>query len=527
MGSYRTVYFFLVIGLVTLIIALVNYVNLATARAVNRSREVGVRKVAGARQSQLILQFLSESALTNLTAALLALAFSTMLVPVVNDVAGTRLTAALWLNPGFWLAFSLIILAGTLLAGLYPAFVLSSFKPGSVLKGRTAYVASHLWMRRTLVVVQFAASIVLLTGTATVYSQLDYMRNMDLGLDLDKVITIRAPRVLAENIDRASVLQTFLQQIRNIPGIQQAAMSSTVPGSGFNWNGAAIRKATDDPSSSIRGVATYIDSAFASLYGLRLVAGQDFSDVTTTDAENTPWRVIVNETTVKSLGYSSPLEAINQDLDIGGNPASIIGVYKDFKWSSAHQPQQSIVFGRTTRGNYISLRATTADIPGVTQKVQAVYNALFPGNVFNYTFADESFDQQYKSDQRFAKLFSMAAAMTIFIACLGLFGLVAFTAQQRTKEIGMRKVLGATVPNIVGLLSKDFLKLVLIGFILAVPVTWYIMNQWLENFAYRTSINVWIFILSGVLAMLIALVTVSWQSFRSATANPVQSLRND
>jgi putative ABC transport system permease protein len=527
MGSYRTVYFFLVIGFITLIIALVNYVNLATARAVNRSREVGVRKVVGARQAQLILQFLSESALTNLTAAVLALAFSFMLVPVVNEVAETQLTAALWLNPGFWLAFSLTILAGTLLAGVYPAFVLSSFKPASALKGRTAYVASHLWLRRTLVVIQFGASIVLLTGTATVYRQLDYMQHMDLGLDLQKVLTVRAPRVLSENIDLATALQTFLQQVRNIPGIQQAALSSSVPGSGFSWNGAAIRKATDDPSMSIRGVATYIDSSFASLYGLRLVAGQEFSDITTSDAEDAPWTVLINETAVKSLGYSSALEAVGQNIDIGGNPADIIGVYKDFNWASAHEPQQSIVFGPSTTGQHISLRVATPDIPGLTQKVQEVYNTLFPGNVFSYAFADESFGQQYRNDQRFAKLFSMAAGMTIFIACLGLFGLVAFTAQQRTKEIGMRKVLGATVPNIVGLLSKDFLKLVLIGFILAVPITWYIMNQWLENFAYRTNINVWVFILSGVAAMLIAIVTVSWQSFRAATANPVQSLRSD
>ncbi len=527
MGSHRTVYFFLVIGLITLIIALVNYVNLATARAVNRSREVGVRKVAGARQSQLIFQFLSESALTNLTAALLALVFSTMLVPVVNDVAGTRLTSALWLNPGFWLAFSLTILAGTLLAGLYPAFVLSSFKPASALKGRTAYVASHLWLRRTLVVIQFGASIVLLTGTATVYSQLDFMRHMDLGLDLQKVITVRAPRVLPENIDEAAIMQTFLEQVRNIPGIQNAALSSTIPGSGFNWNGAAIRKAADDPSNAIRGVATYIDSSFALLYGLKLVAGKEFSDITISDAEGTPWTVIINETAVKSLGYSSASEAVGEDLDIGGNAANIIGVYKDFQWSSAHQAQKSIVFGPTTTGRFVSFRVATPDLSGITQEIQEIYNTLFPGNVFGYAFADESFDQQYKNDQRFAKLFSMAAGMTIFIACLGLFGLVAFTAQQRTKEIGMRKVLGATVSNIVSLLSKDFLKLVLFGFILAIPVTWYVMNQWLENFAYRTSISAWVYIISGVAAMLVAILTVSWQSFKAATANPVQSLRNE
>jgi putative ABC transport system permease protein len=526
-GSYRTVYFFLVIGLVTLVIALVNYVNLATARAVNRSREVGVRKVAGAKRVQLIMQFLSESALTNFTAAILAFVFAAMLIPVVNDLAETKLTVELWLNPGFWMAFSLTLIAGTLLAGLYPAFVLSSFKPATVLKGRTAYFASHLWLRRSLVVIQFAASIILLAGTAVVYNQLDYMRNLDLGLNLQKVLTVRNPRVLAEEAERPSMMQTFLQEMRNIPGVEQAALSSTVPGGGFNWNGASIRKATDDPSSAIEGVATYIDSAFSSLYGLKLIAGQDFSDITLSTDNNAPWTVILNETATKKLGYKSPAEAIDQALDIGGTAARIVGVYKDFNWSSAHQAQQSIVFGRVRSGQYVSLKLGTPDLPAVIKKIQTAYETLFPGNVFTYSFADQSFDQQYRNDQRFARLFTIAAAMTIFIACLGLFGLVAFTAQQRTKEIGMRKVLGATVPNIVGLLSKDFLKLVLIGFILAVPATWFIMNQWLENFAYRTTIGVGIFVIAGVVSMLIALLTVSWQSFKAAAANPVNSLRSE
>jgi putative ABC transport system permease protein len=257
------------------------------------------------------------------------------------------------------------------------------------------------------------------------------------------------------------------------------------------------------------------------------VAGQEFADITFSTEENAPWNVILNETAVKSLGFSSPAEAVDQPLDIGGRQARVIGVYKDFNWSSAHEARQSIAFGPVRSGGYISFRITTTDLTEAIKKVQARYTEIFPGNVFNYAFADQTFDQQYKDDQRFAKLFSIAAAMAIFIACLGLFGLVAFTAQQRTKEIGMRKVLGASVSSIVGLLSKDFLKLVLIGFIVAVPATWYIMNQWLENFAYRTTIGYGIFLLSGVVSMLIALLTVSWQSFKSAAANPVNSLRSE
>lgn len=526
-GSYRTVYFFLVIGLITLVIALVNYVNLATARAVNRSREVGVRKVVGARRGQLVIQFLCESALTNVAAAVIALILVSALIPTVNDLAETQLTVSLWMNPGFWIAFVATVGAGTLLAGLYPAFVLSSFRPAAALKGKAGSVVAHIWLRRGLVAIQFAASIVLVAGTVIVYNQLSYMRHMDLGLDLEKVLTVSAPRILPENADRAVAMSSFLNELKQVPGVLQAAASSSVPGRGFNWNGAAIRKSTDDPANAIRGVATYIDSSFAALYGLRLVAGQEFADITTSEAEDAPWMVIINETAAKSLGFPTPDDAVHQTLDIGGYEARVAGVYKDFNWSSAHHEQQSIVFGQTRTGQHISLRLATGDIPGLVRNVEGIYNTLFPGNVFSYSFADEAFDQQYRNEQRFASLFSISAGMAIFIACLGLLGLVAFTAQQRTKEIGMRKVLGATVTNIVALLSKDFLKLVVIGFVLAVPVTLYTMNQWLENFAYRIDINVGIFLLSGLVALLIAMATISWQSISAALANPVDSLRNE
>ena len=526
-GSYQTVYFFLVIGFITLIIALVNYINLATARAVNRSREVGVRKAVGARHRQLVVQFLSESGLTNMAAAVLALLAAALLMPAVNEMTETQLSIDQWMNPGFWIAFAITIFFSTVLAGLYPAFVLSSFKPATVLKGRTSYIGSHLWLRRSLVVVQFVASIVLVAGTATVLNQLNFMRDMNLGLTLEKVVTIQSPRVLPENTNRGQVTETFIQQIHNIPGVAEAARSTSVPGSGFNWNGASIRKSTDDLTQAIRGVATYVDSAFANVYGLTPVAGKEFKDITWSNDPEAPWMVMVNETTVKSLGYKTAVEAIDQPVFIGDYRAQIIGVYKDFNWSSAHEARQNIVFGYTSSGRYISVKLSSAEATEIISKIKTLYEAQFPGNIFQYAFADESFDQQYKNDQRFAKLFSVASGMATFIACLGLLGLVAFTAQQRTKEIGMRKVLGATAVNIVVLLSKDFLKLIAIGFILALPITWYTMNRWLDNFAYREEVSLWVLALAGGLAMLIALVTISWQSLKAALMNPVKSLRSE
>lgn len=527
-GNYKTLYFFLIIGLVTLIIALVNYINLATARALNRSREVGVRKAIGARRNQLVTQFLYESAFTNISAMIIALILTFILLPFVNDIAETHLSVRQWLDPMFLISLAGTLLAGTLLAGLYPAFVLSSFKPAAVLKGKASPVSGHFLLRKGLVIIQFTACVVLIAGTVVVFNQLTYMRNLKLGLNLDHVISVRAPRVLPENASRAGLMATFKQEVKQLAGVDRAAVSSSLPGQGFNWNGAQLRKSSDDPSAAIRGVATYIDSAFAPLYGLELIAGRSFNQVAAReDSAGAAWKIILNQTATKELGYQTPADAVDELVHVGDYPARIIGVYKDFKWSSAHEAQQPIIFGRTSAGNHVSIRLSTTDLSSVISQVSDIYTKLFPGNLFQYSFVDETFDLQYKNDQRFARLFSIFAGMSIFIACLGLFGLVAFTAQQRTKEIGMRKVLGASVSGIVTLLGKDFLILVLIGFALAIPVTLYIMNQWLENFADKTTIGVGIFALAGFMAVIIALATVSWQSVKAAVANPVKSLRNE
>jgi putative ABC transport system permease protein len=527
-GSYKTLYFFLVIGMITLVIALVNYINLATARALNRSREVGVRKAIGAKRNQLVGQFLYESAFTNVSAMLIALALTFTLLPVVNNIAETQLSVGQWLDPLFVLALAVTLIMGTLLAGLYPAFVLSSFSPATVLKGNASPVSGHFWLRKGLVIVQFTACIVLIAGTVVVFNQLSYMRSLNLGLDLEHVVTIRTPRVLPEKANRASMIATFKQEIKQLSGVEGVALSSTLPGQGFNWNGAALRKVTDDPSAAISGVATYIDSAFAKLYGLELVAGRAFNQISAReDSTGADWKIMLNETASKSLGYQRPADAVNELVMVGDYKANVVGVYKDFKWSSAHQAQQSIIFGRTSAGNHVSVRLSTNDLAAEIGQMESIYKKLFPGNLFQYRFADEIFELQYKNDQRFARLFSIFAGLSIFIACLGLFGLVAFTAQQRTKEIGMRKVLGASVSGIVALLGKDFLVLVLVGFACAIPLTLYIMNKWLENYAYRTEVGFGIFALAGLMAIVIALVTVSWQSIKAAVANPVKSLRSE
>lgn len=527
MGSSRTVYFFTVIGLITFLIAITNYINLTTARALSRAREVGIRKVIGARKIQLITEFLCDSALTNIIALIMALVATALLIPYVNEVAQTHLTLELWLKPSFWLILMGGFFISTLLSGLYPAFILSSFKPMTVLKGKSNGSSSQPWLRQGLVVLQFAASIVLIAGTVIIYNQLSHMRGRDLGLNIEQVLTIEGPRNLAEGVDESAATSNFLNELRRIPGVEQVASSYSLPGKGFTWNGASVRKATDAQENAIRGVATYVDTSFADLYGMELLAGKGLGDVTLSDEEDALGPVLINETLVKSLGFESPEASINELLDIGGYEAQIVGVYKDFSWTSAHLAQENIVLGHSNAGRHISLSLSTTELPVLIAKIESLYKEFFPANVFKYDFVDQIFDQQYKNDIRFATLFGLFAGLAIFIACLGLFGLAYFTAQQRKKEIGVRKVLGASVGNVVKLLSLDFIKLVVVGFLIAVPVAWYIMNQWLADFTYRIEIGAGVFLLAGLVALVIALITVSGQSIKAAVSNPVDSLREE
>ena len=522
-GNRRTVYFFTLIGLITLVIALVNYVNLATARAMDRAREVGVRKVVGAQKRQLVSQFLMESALMNLLALGLAVGLSLVLLPVVNQVAGVEMARSLWLDGRFWAVFLGVFGAGALLSGLYPAFVLSSFRPVASLKGKGGG-ASRVSLRQGLVVVQFAASIALLAGTLIVQAQLHHMRSLDTGLDLEQVLIVEGPRVRAEGSDRSAEMATLKNELRHLPAVREAAFSRTTPGGGFDSYPRAYR-ATADPSTSQAIRMATIDANFASVYGLELAAGEGFREgMITPDSGAVP--VLVNETLIQALGYASNEEAVGAWIRIGTDSDFVIrGVFEDFLWSSARSEADAVMFLYGDRGGHISMKVSTTDLPETISAVEATYKALFPGNPFAYHFADAAFDAQYQADRRFATLFAGFAGIAILIACLGLFGLASFTAQQRTKEIGVRKVLGASVAGIFTLLSKDFLKLVALAFLIAAPLAYVAMQRWLEGFAYRIEIGPGLFVLTGALVLLIALATVSYQSIKAALADPVKSLR--
>lgn len=523
-GDRKTVYFFTLIGLITLIIALVNYVNLATARAMDRSKEVGVRKVVGARKMQLIGQFLMESAVTNILALVFAIGLSLLLLPVVNRVAEVEMTSELWLEGRFWAVFLGVFGIGALLSGAYPAFVLSSFRPATAVKGKVGAFASIMPLRKVLVVVQFAASIALLAGTVIVFSQLSYMRGLDTGLDLEQVLVVEGPKVRAEGATGGSEMTTLKHELQSIPAVEEIALSATTPGRGFYWY-TQVYRVTADPSTTKPMSATLIDDDFHKVYGLELASGHAFPEgFAPPDSGATP--VIVNEAMVRALGISSNEEAIDVRITSGDGPGLIIrGVFEDFRWSSAHEEVEPVLFQYDRNRGHISMRVSTAELSQTIAAVEQTYKKLFPGNPFNYYFADASFDEQYKADRRFATLFGAFAGIAIVIACLGLFGLASFTAEQRTKEIGVRKVLGATVGSVVGLLSREFVILVGISFVIAVPVAYVYMKNWLNDFAYHITLGPGVFVLAGILALVIALVTVSYQAVKAALADPVRSLR--
>ncbi|MEM1135321.1 MAG: ABC transporter permease [Bacteroidota bacterium] len=528
MGSSRAVYFFSIIGLVILLIAFINYVNLTTARALDRAHEVGVRKVVGAKRGQLITQFLTESALTIFLALTIAFLLVIAIKPTIHHITGINLTNVLWIDINFWLIVIIAFCSATLLAGLYPALMLSSFKPVKVLKGKNSLTAKS-FLRQFLVVLQFATSIMLLVGTTIVYKQLSYMRNMELGMGLEQILTIPAPRILSENTSSTKAVEIFTQELNQFPAIRQTATSRILPGQGFNFYTRNIRKAGADRSTEINGAVAVIDTSFISVYDMELITGGGFKNISLPFPEDEPEPIILNETALQALDLGTVDEALYQEITIGGdkNRFTIVGVLKDFNWSSAHRKRENAFFLLRVNNREISIKLDTKNLSQTIASLEEVYKRLFPSNPFNYSFADETFAAQYQNDERFAKLFGLFAALAIFIACLGLFGLAAFTAQKRTKEIGIRKVVGATVSHIILLLSKDFLKLIMIGFLIAIPIAWYSMGRWLEDFAYQIEIGPEVFLLAGFTVVFIAILAVSGQSIKAALVNPVKSLKSE
>ncbi len=526
-GNARTVFFLSLIGIFVLVIAWINYVNLSTARALERAKEVGIRKVVGAVKTQLIFQFLTESALVNLLSVLIAWGLVYLCLVPFNTLSGLNLETSYLVQPWFISLLLILWLVGSLLSGLYPSLVLSSFKPITVLKGKLKNNASGIILRKGLVIMQFIASIALIAGTFIVYRQLKYMTSQDMGMNINQVLVVERPGIAdtSRTVFNSSI-DAFRNELKKDPSIEGVSASFTIPGKQREYK-LTLKRYGVANTDSIGARINSFDYDFLDVFKMKLIAGRKFSPDYPKDSDTS---IIITETAAKLLGFKKPEDAIGKVLTVAEfrwNPI-VVGVVNDYHQLSLKKPLDPSFFTFSSyEGEYYSVRINTNNLSRTLKHVEHSWTSAFPGNPFEYFFLDDYFNKQYENEKRFEKLFMVFAILAIIIGCVGLFGLSAYTASQRIKEIGIRKVLGASVSDITKMLSKDFLKLVLIAIVVASPLAWWIMDKWLQDFAYRIHISWWVFAAAGMAALIIAMLTVSFQAIRAAVANPVKSLRTE
>jgi putative ABC transport system permease protein len=518
-GDVRYVYIFGAIALFMLLIACINFMNLSTAGASKRAREVGIRKVLGSMKWGLVRQFLTESILLTAIAFILAMVLVYVTLPFFNSFSGKDLSFHLAANAWVIPLMVLFVLVTGIFAGSYPAFFLSSFKPVKVLKGKFTSGRGSIGLRSGLVVFQFFISIILIVSTTIVYKQLGYIQNIKLGYDKEQVMILPETWLLGNN------QQAFYNKIVQDPRIVNVSISGYLPAGNSYGNNFFVYPG-DNKDQLVKTLRYDIDYNYISTLGMQMAYGRNFSKDFGTDSSG----IILNETTAKAMGWE--YDALGKTISTGdkhGIPTRyhVIGVVKDFHFKSLHELISPLVMILNNGAGTMIIKVKTKDIAGLLATLKKDWASFSPDGAMSYSFLDDRVNETYNTEHKMGLILGIFAALTIFIACLGLFGLVTFTAEQRTKEIGIRKVLGANVSGIVRLLSKDFLKLVFIAIIISTPLAWWVMNKWLQDFAYRIDISWWMFALAGVVAIGIALFTISFQAIKAAIANPVESLRSE
>jgi putative ABC transport system permease protein len=524
-GDERIVSFSALIGLFVLSIAFINYINLSTAQAMERAREVGVRKIMGAVKRQLILQFLTEAACVNLASLLLAYALIGLALPLFNTIAGLPLTIQFLIQPWFISLLAILWLSGTLLSGFYPALVLSSFHPMSIVKGRMKNSMRGVMLRKSLVIFQFMASVALIAGTLIVFRQLDHMLKEDLGMNMSQVLVVERPSIGPRQAGFPSAFEQFKNTVKSHSAIESFSISGTVPGKQREYKVSLKRYgASDDQLITTR--VNSMDYEFMDVYKMKILAGRVFSEAYKKDRDTA---VVITESASRLLGFATPQDAIGQTVTIPDWTSPIVvGVINDYHHVSLKSKMDPVLFYcDPVEGEYYSMRINGTAVDDAVRTVEAAWKKSFPGNPFEYFFLDDYFNNQYKNEQRFGMLFTTFSVLALIIGCLGLLGLSAYTTSQRSKEIGIRKVLGSTETGIFSLLSMEYIKLIGIASVLAIPIVYFVMHQWIENFPYRTTISPVVFIVAGSAVLTIALLTVSIQTIRAARANPVKALRSE
>lgn len=520
-GNIKYVYIFSIIALFILLIACVNFMNLATARSAGRAKEVGVRKVLGSKRGNLIVQFLSESLLVAFLGMVLAVAIAYFMLPWFNNVSGKSLTATDFLSAKFLPAMLAIVLVVGIMAGIYPAFYLSSFRPAATLKGDVIKGFKTGWLRSTLVIFQFAISIFLIVGTIVIYSQLKFIGNKDIGYDRENVLVLNYTEVLGNNAP------AFREAVMKLTGVQDVTMTGYLPTSLWRSDSPMFTSPVFDSKGAVSTQIWRVDDHYIPTLGMKMAKGRNFSKDFPTDSN----AIIINQAAAKLFGLKEPLDKyLYLSNAIPANSFTkyhVIGVVHDFNFNSLHENVTPLVLLLSKQTGSVAIRIHSDHPDRLIASIEKVYKKFVPGQPFTYSFMDTDFDNTYRAERRMGSLSIVFSILAILVACLGLFGLISFAAEQRTKEIGIRKILGASVTNISSLLSKDFLKLVFIAALISFPIAWWVMHRWLEGFAYRTKIEWWFFGIAGALALIIALFTVGIQSIKAALANPVKSLRSE
>jgi len=520
-GDATSVFFLMGVAALVIFIAIVNYINLATSRSLDRAKEVGVRKVLGSSATQLRLQFLIESLLINVFAGVCATLIILITLSDFKNMAGLPMNLALFEDPFYWTALLAVILFSSFLSGVFPAFILSSFKPVAVLKGKFSQFGKGALLRKGLVIFQFAITVFLLVQTLTADQQLKYLKAKDLGLNIERTIVVKSPN----NDEKAANYVTFKEELLQQSQFQSVALSSCVPGMPSHQmsttTGIQLAEALEEHNNNF--YIYWIDADFLSTMQMELKSGDNFLP----DSENENM-VLVNEEAIRIWGIPNAESAVGKKLDFWGRQPTITGVIKNFHQASAKSKHIPMIF--LYGGGFdelASIRTTPGDIKAKLNLVEEIYRSTFPNTPFNYFFLDQEYDKQYRADEQFQKVFGTLTGFAILIACLGLFGLVTFTIAKRKKEIGIRKVLGAKIWQIIILLSKDFVNLVAIAMVIATPITFFIISSWLERYAYRIDMHPWLFIIPVALVLLISLFTILTKTWQISNMNPVNSLRDE
>ncbi len=518
-GDANSVMILAIIAMAVLGIAWINYINLSSSRALERAREVGIRKVVGGQKKQLITQFLSESLLMNILAAGISLLLVALFLPYFNQLTDRTLSLSLFGEPLFWTGLVALFLFGAFMAGLYPAFVLSSFKPVLVLKGKFSENGRGFLMRKVLVIIQFTASVALISGTFLVHSQVKYMHEMDLGVSIEQKMVLRGPGNVTDTLYQ-EIFRTFKTEVNRIGGIDQLTSSSNIPGDEIFW-ASGIKRVDEEEN---RGVIYVIgmDEDYLQAFDIDLLAGRNFSPEYGTE----DLAVIINQRALDFLEFQSPEDAIGKKVDFQGEERLIVGVIADYHQMSLKQEPIPLLYRYFPASNeYFIMIVDPKKLDASMASLEKLWNQFFEGNPFETFFLDDFFDRQYRIEKQLNTAVGFFALVAILIAALGLFGLSSFTTLQRTKEIGIRKVNGASSGRILRLISKDYLVLILISVLIASPITWFLIRRWLEAFPYQVPLHWWVFLYTGILALVIALVAVSIQTLRAANGNPTESLK--